>query len=66
MKRIRIIEYRAWRHAITGLRNRLFLPNYSGSGLLLFCGGRERTIAAAASTRRTVSSDTRMPVRSAI
>ena len=55
IKLILIIEHLTGLQVITGLFNRLFFSRYSGSGLLIVCCGRERTISASASTRRTVS-----------
>src|SRR5262249_45922227 len=50
---------------VSGRFNRLFFTTYSGSGLLIVCWGRLKTISAAWRWTRTVSFCTRIPVRSA-
>jgi hypothetical protein len=61
-----VVEHLTWLQSIPRVLNRLFLTLYSGSGLLMVCWGRLSTIPAFFSSLRTVSSETRMPVCSAI
>jgi hypothetical protein len=51
---------------LTGLFARLFLTRDSGSGLVTVCGGRDNTMPPAFNMRRTVSSQPRSPVASAL
>jgi hypothetical protein len=62
---VRVVKHLAGVQMVEGLFNRLFCSAYSGSGLLIWCWGRLSTMPACFSTRRTVSSETRMPVCSA-
>jgi hypothetical protein len=62
---VRVVKHLTRFQVGAGVRNRLFLPAYSGSGLLICCGGRRRTRPACCRARRTVSSETRSLVCSA-
>ena len=64
--RIGIVKDLPGLQAIAGRFHRLFFPWYSGSGLLMVCWGRLKTMSASCRCRRTVSASTRMPVWSAI
>jgi hypothetical protein len=50
---------------VAGVFHRLLFTTYAGSGRLFVCWGRLSTMPACFKARRTVSSETRMPVRSA-
>jgi hypothetical protein len=57
-----IVEDVCRSEVVAGLFERLFLRVYSGSGLVMVCWGRLKTIPAAFKCSRTVSYSTRMPV----
>jgi hypothetical protein len=63
---ISVIKHFLRFQVVSDVFDRLFLTLYSGSGLLMVCCGRLKTIPPALSTRRTVSVETRNPVSSAM
>src|SRR3954462_936807 len=61
-----VIEVLSRGETVAGLFDRLFLRAYSGSGLVMVCWGRLKTIPVAFKCTRTLSQVTRMPVVSAM
>ena len=62
---VSIVKHLTSFQMVAAVFNRLFFTAYSGSGRLIVCWGRLRTMSACFSARRIVSSETRMPVLSA-